>query len=188
MRNFQIPKGKREYYFVLLLGFILVIIVISISLILFTQPQQTQTNTTVQTTYPTLIPQSIFQPATPLRWNPQASRTFLHKEEQRIPLSSSDAQAKAHILQLLPSGQNYGTVYSSQDIDIEYIQALDVFEVGVSTVNVAVAKQEAENWFKQEGLSQEGICNLPVGFYPSADTATILIQNNFVFNELPDGC
>ncbi|HSX08822.1 MAG TPA: hypothetical protein VLF93_01590 [Candidatus Saccharimonadales bacterium] len=190
MKNFQIPKGKREYYFVILLAFILVLVIISIAYILIAQPQQNQTtNTTVQTTVsPTSIPVSIIQPNTPLKWNPQSSRTFLQKEEQRTPLSSSDSQAKARILQLLPAGQNYGTVYSSQNITIEYIQALDIFEVEIFTINVANAKIEAENWFMQQGMSQAGICTLPVGFYPDSATASILIESDYVFNELPDGC
>ena len=37
-------------------------------------------------------------------------------------------------------------------------------------------------------MSQQGICDLPVGFYLSPDTANLIKNTNFIFNPLPDGC
>lgn len=193
MKSFTIPKGQRQYYFVIFLGILLVIIVMMIVIISFQQGNQPPS--TVQTitpspkeTQPLTQPTSIPFSKPPVTYNREASIKILAKEEQRIDLSPSDAQAKEHILQLLPSGQDYGTVYSSNTIIIDYTQSLDLFKVEILTVDVASAKTEAENWFKNQGMSQEGICNLPLSFYLNWDTANILKNTKFVFNPLPDGC
>ena len=195
LKLFGILKGHREYYFVLALGLILVIVVFLIGVISL-QGKNSNVSTT-QTTPPSSSPSiSILpSPSTVAQTKPQlqninipAAYKLVTREEQRIPLSQSDAQAKTRILKLLPSGQNYGTVYSSDTVTIEYVQSLDLFDVSILTVDVASAKQEAENWFKQEGMSQQGICDLPVGFYLNQDVANSLKSTDFKFSPLPDGC
>jgi len=190
MRSFKLPRGKGEYYFILALGIILVIIVFGILVISFTQnPQPVQPSTQAPVTTsiytqeaPTTTPQKKFH------LNINAASQLVTREEQRIPLSQSDEQAKARALTFLPVGQNYGDVYVSQNIDIYYVQSLDLFEVEIHTIDVAFAKSEAESWFKQQGMSQQGICNLPLGFYLGSEPASILQQDGYIFNPLPDGC
>src|ERR1700683_4641402 len=142
MNSFKVQKGQKQYYFVIVLAIILVIIVILIAIISFTQQPQTNNRTTQEISPPPAI-QQIVQINTPVKNNQEASLTLLHREEKRTPLSASDNQAKEQILQLLPAGQNYGTVYLSQNIIIEYVQSLDLFEVEVLTINIAAAKREA---------------------------------------------
>lgn len=190
MNKFTIPKGQRENYFVIALALILVIIVIMIAAISIQQNEITKHS---QSPTPTPVasevnPTQAANTKPPVTYKKDASIKLVRKEEQRTPLSATDAQAKAHILQLLPQGQDYGTVYSSNNITIDYVQALDLFKVEILTVDVASAKTEAENWFKQQGMSQEGICDLPLGFYLNFDIANILKTSNFTFNPLPDGC
>lgn len=195
MKRLSLIKGHKENYFVLGLGVILVIIVFSIAIISFQGSTQTSVNSpSAFSSNPSLkvsvavspTPEPNTQP--PITYNIPASQKLLAREEQRIPLLNSDTQAKNKILSLLPSGQTYGTVYSSNTINIQYVQSLDLFKVEVLTVDVQAAKIEAETWFKQQGMSQQGICDLPLGFYLSWDTSTILKQTNFIFNPLPDGC
>lgn len=191
LKRYRIVKGHEEYYFVLALGIVLVTIVFLIAFIALQD-----TNSTLHKD------QTSYSPPTPILLNPStiSTKPLLHnlnikaasqlvtREEQRIPLSQIDTQAKNRILQLLPSGQIYGTVYSSNNIEIEYVQSLDLFDVYILTIDVASAKKEAEDWFKQQGMSQRGICDLPLGFYPSPDVANLLQNTNFLFSPLPDGC
>jgi hypothetical protein len=188
MKKLSIPKGQRQYYFVIILAIILVAITISIAVITYQSATQPAPITPAVSLSPSPLMQSFTQTTVPLKWNPQASKLLLHREENRTPLSVSDTQAKQRILKLLPAGQNYGTVYSSSDVNIQYVQSLDLFQVETLTINVSAAKNEAENWFKQEGMSQQGICDLPLGFYPNWASANILKQSNFIYNELPAGC
>lgn len=193
MNKFYLPKGKEEYYFVLALGIILVIIVILIGIISLTQTTPPVTNKEATLPTPTLaatnnIPSQGVYTNPPVTYTRDASVKLIQKEEQRTPLTDSDMQAKNNILKLLPEGQDYGTVYSSNNINIYYVQSLDLFKVEVLTINVASAKTEAENWFTNQGMSQEGVCNLPLGFYLNWDTANILRDSGFEFNPLPDGC
>lgn len=194
LKKYRIPRGHREYYFVMLLGVILVIIVFLIMIISFQASDTTNVPTHriiySPTAPPITSPSTIPHTRPPLlhNINIQAASELVTREEYRTPLSQPDAQAKANILKLLPSGQTYGTVYSSNNIDIEYLQSLDLFDVYILTIDVASAKKEAENWFKQQGMSQQGICDLPLGFYLSPDTANLIKNTNFIFNPLPDGC
>lgn len=192
MIKFNLPKGQREYYFILSLGVILVIIVILIGFISL-QSNQSGTQKPTPLPHPTES-QTLISPTQtpftkpPVTYNRNASVRLIQKEEQRTPLSASDVQAKNNIFKLLPSGQNYGEVYSSDTISIQYVQSLDLFKVEILTADVASAKKEAENWFKQQGMSQQGICDLPLGFYLSWDVANLLRNSGFIFNPLPDGC
>jgi hypothetical protein len=190
MKKLSLPKGQKHYYFILTFGIILTIIIIAIAIIsLKTAVQPTVTiTTTTPTLSPTPLEQQIIQTTTPLKWNQNASKITLQREEQRIPLSTSDEQAKTRILQLLPNGQNYGVVYSSPNVTIQYDQALDLFEAETLNINVAAAKKEAENWLKQEGMSQQGLCDLPLDFYPGGTSEYLLQQSKFIYDELPDGC
>jgi hypothetical protein len=48
------------------------------------------------------------------------------------------------------------------------------------------AKKEAVDWLKTQGLSQEGVCNLPLMFYVSDKTTNQ--TGGETFNPLPPGC
>lgn len=184
----KLEKNKHEYYFVITLAIILVLLVVAIAIVSLNQARttiQTMKNLPTPVQFTENEQQNI---NTHISYNKEATTKLLAREEQRIPLAQSDSLAKEHILQLIPAGKNYGIVRSSQTSTIEYVQSLDLFEIEILTINVQQAKNDAENWFKQQGMSQEGICNLPLDYYLNWDVANILKQSNFVFSPLPDGC
>lgn len=194
LKNFKLVKGRREYYFPIALGLILVIIVFLILIVSLRSNNATISTPQVVLSSPSPT-QSEPSPSIVAHTNPQlknldipAAYKLVTREEQRIPLSQSDTQAKKRILQLLPLGKTYGTVYSSNNVTIEYVQSLDLFDAYILTVDVASAKKEAEDWFKQQGMSQQGICDLPLGFYLYSNVANMLKSTNFIFSPLPDGC
>jgi hypothetical protein len=142
--------------------------------------QQMQKN--VPLLQPTASPSSESSPSV----SPQ--NKLLDLIQNRRPLSQADSQAKAHILSLLPTGEDSGILYQNADITIEYNQSPDLFQVAIATNNIANAKSEASLWFQQHGVSQVGICDFPVSFYLNPQVMNIYRSQNRTFNPLPVGC
>lgn len=112
---------------------------------------------------------------------------LLEKIENRQPLSYEDVLAKNRIIQLLPAGQDSGVVYRAADFSVDYVQDPDLFQVEILITDIEKAKQEAINWFLQEGISQQGICNLPIEFYLNSSVRN-QIPSPDAFNPLPASC
>ncbi len=123
---------------------------------------------------------------TPVPENKQDS--FLEYVKNRRTLSESDASTKKQILALLPPEEDSGVLYQTPTISIEYVHEPDLFQVEILTEDIPAAKNEATTWFKAKGMSQEGICLLPVQFYLNYDVANELKKTNITFNPLSDGC
>jgi len=124
----------------------------------------------------------------PVHYDDAGQASLLDKVEKRQPLSTDDAAIKTIILSLLPSGEQSGTLYQSENVSIDYLFAPDVFQVEILTTNIDQAKKEAHNWFLTKGLSQKAICNYPVQFYINFDIAQQLRGKNIDFNPLAPGC
>jgi hypothetical protein len=118
--------------------------------------------------------------------NGVSEQKLIDKMENPTPLVSSDQQAKDAILS--PLGGKSGDLYSSPNVIISYISSAKIFQGNILTVNVDQAKQEAVSWFQKQGMSQTGICNLPLEFYLNWDIANDPQLNNTVFDTLPPGC
>ncbi|MGI8420164.1 MAG: hypothetical protein ACR2LN_06015 [Candidatus Levyibacteriota bacterium] len=122
---------------------------------------------------------------TPLSSGPQDRLVDLI--QHRRPLSPSDMAVKKKIVALLPSADHSGDLYHSQDITIDYTESVDLFQVEILTTDVGSAEQEAVNYFTQHGMSQQGICKLPVSFYLNFDIKKV-IPTNAPFSPLAAGC
>jgi hypothetical protein len=168
--------------FVLLLGCIIFLT----SIIILVNPQR-QVSTPPAQIEQQLVnePTSIINQV-PVTDNPQ--ERFLHKVQNRVPLSSSDNAAKDRILSMLPSGKQSGQLFRSPSISIEYVSSANLFQVEIFTTTIDAAKNEAVNWFKLQGLSQDGICNYPINFYLNFDIKNQLGEDANTFNPLPPGC
>lgn len=101
-------------------------------------------------------------------------------------LSSQDKHIKSQVLAAL-DGKS-GVVDSEEGYTIIYLKAPDIFQVEISTINYQIAKEKATEWFKLQGFSFSGICNLPVQFYLSAQVKYKLKDKDINFNPLPEGC
>jgi len=107
--------------------------------------------------------------------------------KQRKPLSAADTQAKARILSLL-KGEKSGVLFAMPDFVISYNNTSNIFQVDLRTVNVMQTKQDAVRWFKQQGWSDEAICNYPVMFYPSWEIVQELGKKDYIFTTLSPTC
>lgn len=126
--------------------------------------------------------------------NPSPSYTtrgqdkLLDYVQHRRPLSQEDKNAKTNILSLLPAHEESGIIYENPDISIEYVHEPDLFQIEIKTANVSYAKSQAIAWFKQQGVSQAGICRYPVSFYLNFELLNEIKKQHASFDPLPVGC
>lgn len=114
----------------------------------------------------------------------------LEKDFQRIishkAISPSDESVRQSLITKL--NNQSGILEATNDYKIEYVKAANSFMVELNSINPEGAKIEVGNWFKQQGLSVQGVCNLPVVFYLSQGTKDYLRQVGSSFNPIPEGC
>ena len=196
-------RRRQEDYIIIILALILVIIIFGIVyMLLFQPPQQpSKQNLVIPTAYPTQeeapSPTQEVSPdeagsAPPhediVTFDHQAEIKLLDRLKNRRALSETDSFAKATILTFLPSGESSGIVYQTSTILVEYIEPVDEFQVTIFTTNILQAKTEANLWFRIHGVSQQGICDLPLNFLPGAGLIDYLRETRTIFNSLPNEC
>ncbi len=79
-------------------------------------------------------------------------------------------------------------VYKTELVEIKYIKGPDDFEAKIVSINVNEAKNQTVQYFREKGLSDDGICKLPLVFYPSIELKTQLASEGKTFSLLPDFC
>lgn len=191
-------KRRKEDYIVIIFAGVLLFIVFIIVILAFNAPNTSvqQQNAITPTPTPTLSPNETEPSPTdsephsnpPVQHDSEAELKFLDKIENRRPLSDNDAFAKAKIIALLPQGETSGTVYQSGNIRIAYIEPGDVFQIEILTTNIDQAKAEANIWLRSKGISQQGICDIPIQFYLNWDIMQELKGSHIIFSPLPNGC
>jgi hypothetical protein len=185
MKIFNKTLQKKEDYFVIAFAVILVIIVFSIVVILTSssvapQPKITTSISPAPTVESFVVPPPIY--------NQRAQDRLLQKIVNRKQLAQTDAQAKAKILTLLPAGKQSGIIHQTNTITIDYTKSPDLFQVEIFTTSINSAKNEANTWFLSQGMSQQGICDLPVDFYLSWDVVEKLYGRYISFSPMAPGC
>lgn len=178
---------KRKYIIILAVA---LLFIVPLSLLLLSSPKSKQSPKVPPTPSD---PNSQISPGSgfsPSLYDNNAEERLLEKIENRQQLSISDNAAKNKILALLPANTQSGILFQSQTIVIDYVAGPNVFQVEILTTDVERAKAEGANWFRSQGLSQEGICNYPVEFYLNFDVKNELRESNpdIQFNPLADGC
>jgi hypothetical protein len=180
-------------YITITFGVILLLIILGIAYTLILTPTSPPITPSEKTTIPTTIPQKI---PTSAQSGPQPILSYDEGAEERLidklisppPLSYEDSLAKNTLLQTNLKGNNSGVAYENENIRIEYISSVDHFIVEVKTIDIAKAKSEANVWFINQGLSQKGLCDLPIRFMPSFDVSQMMGESGMIFNPLPNSC
>ena len=175
-------KYRRQDLVVVVFAIILLSIIVCIVIIL--SSSHTPTTTSAGTTPSITVSPSV----TPLPYNAAAGSRLAQKLLNRKALSQQDTAVKDTTLNTILHGYNSGVVYKTPDVQIEYMQSLDIFMAEILTPNIANAKTEANAWFINQGFSQQAICNLPVMFYLSPEVNQQLQGTSVVFSPLPDNC
>lgn len=140
---------------------------------------------TDQLTNPTRIPQSSQEQG--VTYNKEASDELLRivRERPSSPVTS-DSAVRENLISSL--GNASGTLFVSEQITIEYVLTPNTFQIEIKTINVDAAKEEAISWFISQGISEQGICYLPVAFYLNFDVSQSLESTDYTFNPLPEFC
>jgi len=125
--------------------------------------------------------------SSPIKYDLNAQKKLIENINNKNAIATKDAQVKETIITSLLSGQT-GIVYASTNINISYIKSADIFQGEILTTNIALAKQETVNWFMNHGVSQQGICKLPLMFFLNQDVSSQIQDANIVFSPLPPGC
>jgi len=179
-------KRKKVDYIVIIFAVILALIVFAIAFLAFSKGVSQQP--TQQTITPTATPSPTASTRPLINYDENAQNKLLDKVTSRQPLSQDDQLAKEKILALLPKNQQSGFLYRSSNVNIEYVHGPDLFQVEILITDFQKAKEEANVWFRQQGLTQEGICNYPVQFYLSWDVMNKLNGGSMQFSPLPLSC
>lgn len=125
----------------------------------------------------------------PVKYNSQKMGQWLKILKERPSLSASDKKAKQKIISPLAKNKNKsGYVKTYKDYKIEYVSNADEFFVEILSPNVQMAKYWATMWFKLNGISDDGLCKLPVVFYLNWNIAQQIKNLDIEFNPLPDNC
>jgi hypothetical protein len=117
-----------------------------------------------------------------LKYDQEGVKKIQDLSQNKLPLSVSDEKVKSALVKKanpLASTENYNIAYNADK---------DSFKVEVTTIRINTAKDEAVNWFKTQGFSDQAICTLPVEFGIDNKDAESLRGLDIVFNPLPPGC
>lgn len=136
---------------------------------------------------PTLVEINRQQTSLIERYEKEGSKKLLNYLKTRpTPSLPSDSQTKTRLIREIPDGSTIIT--SNTSFKIEYVEGPETFEVEVKTIEFDRAKNEAIEFLKSEGLSEDGICKLPVIFYLNYDVASEMTTGAKKLNPIPDFC
>lgn len=105
--------------------------------------------------------------------------------EKRTPLHPSDQAIRNRLIASLGSAS--GTLYETSRFKIEYVKDPDSFMVEVRTIDIQDINKDATKWFRDQGISADGICRFPIVFYPNIPL-DILPSVPLTFNPIPEDC
>ncbi len=182
---------NKQRYLIIIFSLILIFVIVGIVTVIFISKPPEASLSPIPS--PTLaispLPTGPAKPgAPPVSYKSDATDRLIEKVRNHPELSASDSSAKQKILALLPSGKSSGYVYESVTVKIQYLSSPDTFLAEILTKDILKAKTDAVDWLKSQGLSQKGICDLPVSFYINYHIANDLRDSNVIFSPLPEGC
>jgi len=179
-------KMKKQDYILLIFAISLVTVILIIATIATSKPQNSNTNTSNITSK--IIAPTIATNNTIVKYDANKQDSVYKKIQNRPSLKRSDDEVKRTIITSL--GNKTGMLYESQNVAVSYIMSGDLFQAEILTTDIQTAKQEATQWFTSQGLSHQGMCDLPVIFFLNSKIARDLhaSDNQTIFNPLPQGC
>ena len=81
-----------------------------------------------------------------------------------------------------------GKVTTQPDFSVEYIGGPDTFLVQITSTDLDTAKQQAEQWFVDQGFQPEDLCQgITVSFFIGSEARSSLPPGT-QFNPVPSGC
>lgn len=170
----------------LIIGVLIFIVVILISVLFSTKqgvPSQLSPTPTIFPISITIVPSSTVKNLNPPEV-PGSNQKLLDKMRNRKALSISDQEARNKVI------TNLGNTFEldTNTYSIFYLSAPNIFQVEIRGEDISSIKTVVVNWFKNLGLSNDGICNLPIQFYLTGAARQKAASDQTQFSPLPDGC
>lgn len=119
-------------------------------------------------------------------YKPNEAQKILENAINKPTLPPNDLAIRNSIVATLP--QPVTTIFKTDLVEVRYVKGPNDFEGKITSVRVNEAKNQVITFFRDKGLSNEGICNLPLVFYPSLEIKTQFEQEGKTFTFLPDFC
>lgn len=159
-------------------------LIVFLAIIVFFFVVNTSQKKVVENIPPTPTPISQSKPLVP--YKPGSFDRMVQLETNRQQLSATDMAIRKNLIAQADS--NTGKIYAAPSFSIKYVEPFDIFQAGLLTTDLDSGRRDAINWLKSQGLSDQGICNLPFSFYLPYQTAIQFQGKNVTLNPLPDGC
>jgi hypothetical protein len=171
-----------------LISGIVIVIFVFIAVLLFSLiNSRSQNPISKNSAVPTIVPlNNPSQSATQTKYN-ETSEWKIAEMLMQPPVLEPNDEAVRNTL-LAPLNGFAGNIYNSSNVTIFYLPSIKEFGAKITTTNIDSAKKEAVDWFRSKGISQQGLCHLPLEFYMSYDAQKYLELHNVVFDPLPPGC
>lgn len=103
-------------------------------------------------------------------------------EHNRQSLNLSDEEVKNALT------EKPNPLAKTEDFIITYNQTTDIFQAEITTISINNAKEEVVEWFNNQGMSTEALCELPLSFTLEASIANSLKGLDIIFDPLYEGC
>lgn len=119
-------------------------------------------------------------------YDTSAAQKMLELLKEKPTPSATDAQIRDSITNTLTNGVS--TVFETALVRVDYVKGPNDFEGEILTADIESAKQQAIGFFRGKGMTNDGICKLPLVFFPSVLIRQEIAQSNMSFSPLPDFC
>jgi hypothetical protein len=117
-----------------------------------------------------------------VQYNQDAVNKLHDLQQNKQPLSPADEVIKNDLI-------NRGNPLAvTEDYTITYDLTTDSFQTQINTIDINDAKDEVVEWFTNQGMSTEAICNLPLSFTLEDSVAQSLKGLDIIFSPLAPGC
>ena len=199
-------KRRKEDIIVLVLALALGGVILGIAFVMLWQPKPAPEQRPFGNA-PTQYPTSKISKATPatsptpdpsdliplrgsktVLYNTKDGEKLADLTEDRRVLSDTDIQAKDKLLQKLFAVAPSGSVYTSANVNVEYLNSEDKFYTEITTTDIDGAKKETVDWFLSQGFTRDGLCKIPLAFFLSNSALQTLEGTKVIFSPLVPGC
>lgn len=176
-----IKNLQKDHIILLITSFVCLIVFLALIFIIFFRASTTQFQEAPrQTIEPNHSSEST------LKFQSGTSGKLYDELTSERDLTAEDESKRALIISEI--GNKSGTLYSSSNVLLGYLLSPDYFQAEITTTDVESAKKEAVDWFLSKGVSESGICSLPIMFMLDEKTSSYFIDQKLNFNPLAPGC
>lgn len=122
----------------------------------------------------------------PLVYSPGQLKKDYDRINNKKTLSERDSSVREQLVS--KADDKSGIITENTQFKLEYISSPNLFMVEVRSSDPEFGKDAAEIYLKNQGLSEQGLCNLPIIFYLSQSVQNDLLSKGETFNPIPEEC